>query len=183
MNLAVRGLVLIALGQVFENLASPFAFAGATRVETYGLRVPGAPGPVVISLGVLYGLGSALAVTALLIRLPSMALVGLAGVCVLLTAWLIPGPAHVGDPISPLAGLLLVPGIASPARPSIRRFRGWRRRSSAWRSAGGSRRGIAAARSSRSGSPGLVFLVASSCFAPPAASAAFSRQPAAGSAS
>lgn len=113
-NLAVRGIVLIALGQIFENLASPFAFAGATRVETYGLRVPGAPGPVVISLGVLYGLGSALAVTALLIRLPSMALVALAGVCVLLTAWLIPGPAHVGDPISPLAGLLLVPGIASP---------------------------------------------------------------------
>ena len=113
-HLAIRGLVLIVLGQLFENTAAAFGSAGATRAENYGLRVPGAPGPIEFIFGVLYGLGSALAVSALLIRLPSWAHVVLAAGCVGLTHWLTPLPAQVGDPIPPLLGLLAVPGIASP---------------------------------------------------------------------
>jgi uncharacterized membrane protein len=56
-----RGVALILLGQVLENGASTFAFANATRVEFYGVRVPGADGSVPsLILGVLYGLGAAL---------------------------------------------------------------------------------------------------------------------------
>ena len=113
-HLAVRGVVLIVLGQLLENTAAAFGSAGATRAVTYGLRVPGAPGPIPLILGVLYGLGSALAVSALLIRLPSWVLVVLSAACVGVTHWLTPLPSQVGDPISPLFGMLLVPGIASP---------------------------------------------------------------------
>ena len=113
-HLAVRGVVLIVLGQLFENTAAAYGSAGATRAVTYGLRVPGAPGPIDVIFGVLYGLGSALAVSALLIRLPSWVLVVLSAGCVGVTHWLTPLPAQVGDPIHPLVGMLLVPGIASP---------------------------------------------------------------------
>jgi uncharacterized membrane protein len=115
-QLVLRGLVLIALGQLFENTASIFGFVGATRVETYGLRMPGAPGAVVVSLGVLYGLGAALAIGAPLIRLPSSILIALSGACVFVTHGLTPAASQIGDPIHPVAGLLVVPGTASPVR-------------------------------------------------------------------
>jgi uncharacterized membrane protein len=113
-HLVLRGLVLIVLGQLLENTAASFANAGATRGETYGLRVPGAPGPISVIFGVLYGLGSALAVAALLVRLPVSALVGIAGACVLLTHALVPDAARAGDPVSPVLGLLVVPALAPP---------------------------------------------------------------------
>jgi uncharacterized membrane protein len=113
-HLALRGLVLIVLGQLLENTAAAFGTAGAIRGETYGLRVPGAPGAIPVVLGVLYGLGSALAVAALLVRLPPSALVVVSGACVLATHWLTPPASQVGDPIYPLLGMLVVPGLASP---------------------------------------------------------------------
>ena len=113
-HLALRGLALVVLGQLFENTAAAFGTAGATRAVTYGLRVPGEPGAVTIVLGVLYGLGSALAVAAVLVRLRPWALVLLAGACVLATHLLTPNPAQVGDPIHPLLSILAVPGFASP---------------------------------------------------------------------
>ena len=45
-QLALRGLVLVVVGQLLENTAAAFGSAGATRAVTYGLRVPGAPGPI-----------------------------------------------------------------------------------------------------------------------------------------
>jgi len=113
-QLVLRGLVLIVLGQLFENTAAAFGSAGATRAETYGLRVPGVPGAIPVVLGVLYGLGSALAVAALLVKLPPSALVVMSGACVLVTHGLTPHASQVGDAIHPLLGMLVVPGLASP---------------------------------------------------------------------
>lgn len=113
-HLVVRGLLLIVLGQLLENTAAAWGTAGAARGETYGLRVPGAPGAIVVVLGVLFGLGSALAIAAPLVRLPPAALVTISAACVLATHWLVPAASHAGDPIHPLLGMLAVPGIASP---------------------------------------------------------------------
>ena len=74
--------MLVLVGQLLENTAAAFGSAGATRAVTYGLRVPGAPGPIPLILGVLYGLGSALVVAAPLVRLRPWALVLLSGACV-----------------------------------------------------------------------------------------------------
>ena len=113
-HLALRGLVLIVLGQLFENTAAAFGTAGAVRGQNYGLRVPGAPGDVPVILLVLHGLGSALAVSALLVRWRPLPLVLMAGLCVLVTHWLTPSASQLGDPIHPLLGMLVVPGLASP---------------------------------------------------------------------
>ena len=113
-QLALRGLVLVVLGQLLENTAASFGSAGATRSVNYGLRVPGAPGDISVIFGVLYGLGSALAVAAPLVRLPPWALVLMSGACVAVTHWLTPSASQLGDPIHPLLGILVVPGLASP---------------------------------------------------------------------
>ena len=113
-QLALRGLVLVLVGQLLENTAAAFGSAGATRAVTYGLRVPGAPGPIPLILGVLYGLGSALVVAAPLVRLRPWALVLLSGACVAATHALTPDASHVGEAITPLLGMLVVPGFASP---------------------------------------------------------------------
>ena len=114
-HLAVRGLVLIVLGQLFENTAAAYGSAGATRAVNYGLRVPGAPGPIDVIFGVLYGLGSALAVSALLIRLPSWALVVLsAGLCRRDALADAPRLRRSATRSILSLGMLVVPGIASP---------------------------------------------------------------------
>jgi uncharacterized membrane protein len=113
-QLVLRGAVLIALGQLLENTAAAFGSAGAVRTETYGLRMPGVPGAIPVVLGVLYGLGSALAIAALLVRLPVQALVAASAACVLVTHWLTPPVSRLGDPIPPLLGMLAVPGFATP---------------------------------------------------------------------
>jgi uncharacterized membrane protein len=113
-HLALRGLVLIVLGQLLENTAATFGTAGAVRGQTYGLRVPGVPGDLPVILLVLYGLGSAMAVSSLLVRWRPLPLVLTSGACVLATHWLTPSASQLGDPIHPLLGMLVVPGLASP---------------------------------------------------------------------
>ena len=49
-QLALRGLVLIVVGQLLENTAANFGSAGASRSVNYGLRVPGAPGDISVIL-------------------------------------------------------------------------------------------------------------------------------------
>jgi uncharacterized membrane protein len=113
-QLALRGIVLIALGQLFENTAAAYGTAGAIRGETYGLRVPGAPAPISVILGVLYGLGSSLAIAALFVRLPAAVLAVMAAGCVAITHWLTPDASQIGAPINPLMGALVVAGLAPP---------------------------------------------------------------------
>jgi uncharacterized membrane protein len=110
-----RGLALILLGQVLENRASTFAFANATRVEFYGVRVPGADGsfPSLI-LGVLYGLGAALILGSMLVRLRPAALVGAAAACALVDQLIIPSPAQVDVRFHPALRLLFIPGQTGP---------------------------------------------------------------------
>jgi uncharacterized membrane protein len=113
-HLALRGIILIAMGQLFENTAAAYGTAGAIRGETYGLRVPGAPAPISVILGVLYGLGSSLAIAAFLVRLPAAALAVTAAGCVGITHWLTPDASQMAAPISPLMGALVVAGLAPP---------------------------------------------------------------------
>jgi uncharacterized membrane protein len=113
-HLALRGIVLIVLGQLFENTAAAYGTAGAVRGETYGLRVPGAPAPISAILGVLYGLGSSLAIAAFFVRLPAAALGVMAAACVGVTHWLTPDASQIGAPIHPLIGALAVAGLAPP---------------------------------------------------------------------
>jgi uncharacterized membrane protein len=113
-HLAARGILLIVLGQLFENTAAAYGTAGAIRGENYGLRVPGAPAPISVILGVLYGLGSSLAIAAFFIRLPAAALAAIAAVCVGITHWVTPDASQITAPISPVMGALVVAGLAPP---------------------------------------------------------------------
>jgi uncharacterized membrane protein len=106
-----RGLVLILLGQVLEIPASSFAFANATRVEFYGVRVPGGGGSVPsLILGVLYALGAALVLASVLVRLRPAALVGVAAAGAFVAQWITPSPAQADVPFHPLLRLLFIPG-------------------------------------------------------------------------
>jgi uncharacterized membrane protein len=111
----VRGLALILLGQVFENLSFAFGFANATRMESYGIRVPGADGtPPSVILGVLYGLGAALILGSLLMRLRPAALLGVAALLVLATDWITPPASQADVRFHPALRLLLIPGKTGP---------------------------------------------------------------------
>jgi uncharacterized membrane protein len=110
-----RGVVLILLGQVLENRASAFAFANATRVELYGVRVPGAGGSFPwLQFGVLYGLGAALILGSVLVRLGAGALIGIAAVCALVAQWMAPPASQVNVPFQPALRLLFIPGQTGP---------------------------------------------------------------------
>jgi uncharacterized membrane protein len=110
-----RGLALILLGQVLESPASTFAFANATRVELYGARVPGAGGSIPsLILGVLCGLGAALILASVLVRLRAGALIGIAGVSALVAQWITPSAAQAGVPFHPVLRLLFIPGQTGP---------------------------------------------------------------------
>ena len=113
--LAVRGIALILLGQVFENLSFTFGFANATRMESYGIRVPGADGTIPsVIMGVLYGLGAALVLGSLLIRLRPAALLGAAALLVLGTDWITPPASQADVRFHPVLRLLLIPGKSGP---------------------------------------------------------------------
>jgi uncharacterized membrane protein len=113
-HLALRGILLILLSLLVENAASTYGTAGAIRGETYGLRVPGAPGPISVILGVLCGLGSSLAIAAFFVRLPPAALAVMAAACVAITHWVTPDASQIGAPITPVMGALVVAGLAPP---------------------------------------------------------------------
>jgi uncharacterized membrane protein len=110
-HVAVRGLALILLGQVLENGASLFGFSNATRLESYGARVPGGDGtfPYLI-FGVLYALGSALILGSGMLRLRPLWLIGAATVCALAAEWITPSPSEVDVRFHPLLRLLFIPG-------------------------------------------------------------------------
>jgi uncharacterized membrane protein len=166
---AMRGLVLILLGQVLENGSFMFGYMNVTRLETYGARVPGADGTLpVLLLGVLYGLGSSLIIGSVLIRLRSGALVGTAVVIALVTEWMMPAPVQVDVRFHPVLRLLFIPGQTDACWPSTPRSPGSRARSPAWHSVNACSE-IARPRSVSSRFLAHGCSCCSSCFARPAA--------------
>jgi uncharacterized membrane protein len=114
-HLALRGLALILLGQVLENGSFTFGFANATRVVSYGIRVPGADGTFPSLLfGVLYGLGAALILGGPLLWLRPAALVGAAVVCELAVQWVTPSASEADVRFHPLLRLFVIPGQTGP---------------------------------------------------------------------
>lgn len=105
---AVRGLVLLVLQQLWENPAWLLGSLGAP--PRMGAVPPGAGGEVMLHFGVLYGLGAAMIVCALLLRAPTALLVALGAGSILLTQWLVPGPERAHVAVSPAAMLLAIPG-------------------------------------------------------------------------
>lgn len=104
-HLILRGLLLIALQLVVENpawLLGPLAKAGHLA--------PGGGDLVLLHFGVLYGLGAAMIVSALLMRLSSTVLIAVSIAAVIMTQILTPDPNKVEVLYSPLARLLLIPG-------------------------------------------------------------------------
>jgi uncharacterized membrane protein len=98
-KLIMRGLLLIALQLLVENPA--WQLGGPFRLT-----------PVYI--GVLYALGGAMIVGALLVRLgaPALVVIGLAAIAA--THLLLPAPSQAFAAITPLARLLLIPGLTAP---------------------------------------------------------------------
>lgn len=113
--IAVRGVALILLGQVLENRSFFFAFANATRSESYGIRTPGADGsfPYVL-LVVLYGLGAVLVLGSALVRWKPAALIGAAIALELAVQWMVPSPAQADVRFHPVLRLLVIPGQSGP---------------------------------------------------------------------
>jgi uncharacterized membrane protein len=115
-HLAVRGVVLIVLGQVLENGASFWGFANATRSENYGVRVPGGDGTFPsLMFGVLYALGAVLAIGGTMIRLRAASLLAIAAVCVFVAEWIMPSAAQAGTRFHPLLRLSFIAGQSGPA--------------------------------------------------------------------
>jgi uncharacterized membrane protein len=98
-KLIVRGLLLIALQLLVENPA-------------WQLGEPIRLTPVYI--GVLYALGGAMIVGALLVRLGAPALLATGLVAVAATHLLLPAPSRAFATVAPLARLLLIPGLTQP---------------------------------------------------------------------
>jgi len=51
------------------------------------------------------------------VRVSTASLVSIAAICAVVTHWLTPAASQAGEVISPLLGLLVVPGLASPLLP------------------------------------------------------------------
>jgi uncharacterized membrane protein len=98
-HLIARGLLLIALQLLVENpawqLGGPFRLA-----------------PVYI--GVLYALGGAMIVGALLVRWGAIVLLAIGLAAIAATHLLLPAPGQAFTAVTPLARLLLIPGLTEP---------------------------------------------------------------------
>lgn len=116
-----RGLILIIAQQLIEN---PAWLLGTFDNPSTGIA-PGSGGNLMLHFGVLYGLGMAMIVGALLLNLQIWVLTVLATTAVAITALLLPDSAAVGLPISTLLMLAVVPGhsgavqVLYPAAPWI----------------------------------------------------------------
>jgi uncharacterized membrane protein len=98
-KLMLRGLLLIALQLLIENPA--WQLGGPFRLT-----------PVYI--GVLYALGGAMILSALLVRLGAIALLIIGLAAIVATHLLLPAPSQAFSAITPVARLLFIPGLTGP---------------------------------------------------------------------
>lgn len=97
-----RGLLLVGLQLFVEN---PAWLLGPSKEMT-----PGAPGPIMVYLGVLFALGMSMILCALFLRLRTSILVAAGLLAVLATQLLILGAASVSELYHPLLRAALIPG-------------------------------------------------------------------------
>ena len=115
-HLIVRGLLLIGLQQLLENPTWGIGYMAArVELDTYGVVLPGADGMPMLYFGVLFGLGVNLALAALLLRLPTVAVAATGVAAVLATQLLTPGAEHAATAHPLVARLLMIPGQSGPA--------------------------------------------------------------------
>ncbi len=110
-HLAIRGFVLVLIGQTIELV--PWAIAFFTTepsAQAFEVFIPGGGGPLILAFGVLYGLGVSMIVCGLLVRLPTWTLATLGAAAILLTQTLMPDAEAVGELFSPWLRALLIPG-------------------------------------------------------------------------
>lgn len=105
-----RGALLVLLQHLVENPA----WLLGTIDEPVTSQPPGGGGEVLLHFGVLYGLGVAMIVGALLLRAPTFVLAVLAPSAILLTAAIVTGVEAARWLTSPLWLLVAIPGHAGP---------------------------------------------------------------------
>ena len=98
-----RGFLLIILQQFLED---PAWLLG----PTYTVKAPGGGETVWFHFGVLYALGAAMIIAALLLRFASAMLMSLSLIIVIVPQFLIPEPSKSDYLYSPLLRLILIPG-------------------------------------------------------------------------
>ncbi|HEU5099397.1 MAG TPA: heparan-alpha-glucosaminide N-acetyltransferase domain-containing protein [Roseiflexaceae bacterium] len=96
-HLGLRGVLLIGLQLLVENPA--WQIGQSFRI-------------VPVYIGVLYALGGAMIVGALLLRLPALVLIALGAAAIAAAHLLL--PAQPSAPVGPIARLLLIPGLTEP---------------------------------------------------------------------
>ncbi len=104
---AFRGLLLIMLQMFIEN---PAWFIGLLQSPGLIINPPGGGGAVYFHFGVLYGLGAAMIIWAMLLRLGRYFYILFSIGAILVPQFLIPSSAASSHLFSPLLRLLLIPG-------------------------------------------------------------------------
>ncbi len=107
-----RGLLLMLINQLVENRAWTLGFmtSQAPPLPVSDGPWPGTPGPMLFVFSVLSGLGMALILSAVLIRLRTLWLAGIATLLILASAVLTPNPDHLREYYSLPMRLLFLPG-------------------------------------------------------------------------
>lgn len=112
-SFVLRGLLLIAIGQLIETPAWLLGILSATKRAVMSVPVPGGGGPLLAALGVLFALGASMILTSVLltrVRTRPLLWIVLGGVLLLACNWLLPSAEHAGDTFAWWQRLLLVAG-------------------------------------------------------------------------
>lgn len=110
--LCKRGVLLLLLNQLVENRAWTLGFR-YSEVPPPAIPDgpwPGTPGPMLLVFTVLTGLGMALLLSSLVLRVRSRYLALLATLLIVASSILVPGPEHLRDSYGLLLRLVFLPG-------------------------------------------------------------------------
>jgi uncharacterized membrane protein len=109
----LRGLLLIAIGQLIETPAWLLGIMSSTKPMVMSVPVPGGGGPLYAALGVLFALGASMILTSILltvIRTRPLIWIVSGDVLLLACSSLLPSAEHAGDTFAWWQRLLLVAG-------------------------------------------------------------------------